>query len=82
MDRKAKRKSWWLNGSLGSVLLGFGLCCTVESGFLKHSGEAWWVWTIAGTLSLALVVSGVILLIKAGTLGHELKKNGENQFKA
>ncbi|MEM7381077.1 MAG: hypothetical protein AAF361_07750 [Bacteroidota bacterium] len=72
--RKALRKKWWLNGSLGALAFGTGLCCAIESGFLKHNGASWHLWVLAGTASLALVISGLVLLIRAGILGEVLKK--------
>lgn len=72
-DKQRKRKRWWSYGGVGAALLGFGLCCTVESGFLKHNGEPWYIWVIAGTLSLCLAIAGTIFLIKAGILGNELE---------
>ncbi|MGB7395758.1 MAG: hypothetical protein WA913_15330 [Pricia sp.] len=73
MNRKAKKKKWWFYGSVGAALLGFGVCCAVESGFLKHGDEPWFVWVPLGTLSLCPIIAGVVFLVRAGILGHELK---------
>jgi hypothetical protein len=78
MDRKTLRNKWLWQGGLGAALLGFGSCCVVESGFLKHNGAPIWQWTLFGTLSLCILISGVVLLIKAGFLGEALK-NAEHQ---
>ncbi|NAS13185.1 hypothetical protein [Poritiphilus flavus] len=71
--RKLRRR-WWLTGTFGALAFGAGLCCTVEAGFLKHSGSSWQLWVLAGTASLALVISGLVLLIRAGIQGEALKK--------
>jgi len=73
-DRKKLKREWFAKGTLGAILLGSGLCCMIESGFLKYSGAIWYEWAAAGTLSLCITISGAVLLIKAGVLGHELKK--------
>lgn len=74
-NRKKLRREWCIKGTLGALLFGFGLCCMIESGFLKHTGAVWSEWVIAGTISLCITVSGVVLLIRAGVLSNELKKN-------
>ena len=74
MERKVLKRRWWWYGGGGAALLGFGVCCTVESGFLKHGGEPWYVWAVWGTLSLCPVIAGIVFLIKAGLLEYELKK--------
>jgi len=73
-DQKKLKRAWFLYGTFGALLFGCGLCCMIESGFLKHDGALWYEWVIAGTLSLCITMSGVVLLIKAGVLGQKLKK--------
>jgi len=73
-DRKKLKREWFVKGFLGALLFGFGLCCMIESGFLKHEGALWYEWILAGTLSLCVTMSGAVLLIQAGILGQELKK--------
>ena len=73
-NRKKLRREWFIKGTLGVLLFGFGLCCMIESGFLKHTGAAWYEWITAGTIALCITVSGVVLLITAGVLANELKK--------
>ncbi len=73
-NRKKIKREWFIKGTLGALLLGFGLCCMIESGLLKYSGAVWYAWVIAGTVSLCLTVSGVVLLVRAGVLANELKK--------
>jgi hypothetical protein len=72
MKRDLKRK-WLIQGGLGSSLTGFGLCCLIEAGFLKHQNEALIIWVGAGTLALVITLSGINLLI--GALEHKIKLN-------
>lgn len=60
-------------GGCGAVLLGTGVSCAIESGFLKHNSTLWWQWTLAGTGSLVLLISGIVLLIKAAFIERQLK---------
>ena len=65
-----------MKGGVGATLFGFGVCCVVESGFLKHDGAPKLLWIAAGTLSLIIMIVGLIMLIKAGVMENELKKSG------
>ncbi|MEM6894806.1 MAG: hypothetical protein AAGD88_07265 [Bacteroidota bacterium] len=73
MDKNLKKK-WLLQGGLGASLFGLGLCCTIESAFLKHAGVVWYYWLSAGTISIAVTILGLVLLIKTGNLENQLKK--------
>ncbi|TMM57261.1 hypothetical protein FEE95_12300 [Maribacter algarum] len=73
-DFKKLKRKWLIKGTLGALLFGFGLCCMIESGFLKHGGSIWYEWVLAGTISLCVTISGAVFLIQAGILGRELKK--------
>ncbi|WP_281540286.1 hypothetical protein [Maribacter aestuarii] len=75
MERKKLRKKWLFMGGIGASLFGFGLCCLVESGFLKYGDAPWYQWVLAGTVSLCIVMFGLILLLKASSLENQLKKN-------
>ncbi len=72
-SKKKIKNTWLLTGGGGAVLLGAGISCAIESGFLKHSGVVWWQWVLGGTASLALVITGVILLIKSAFIEQNLK---------
>lgn len=72
-DRKKLKREWFIKGFLGALLFGFGLCFMIESGFLKHEGAVWYQWVLAGTFSLCLTMSGVVLLVRAGVLSQELR---------
>ena len=71
---RKRRIRWWWQGGVGALLLGSGISCAVESGFLKHQDVPWYVWVLAGTGSFCLIIPGVVLLIKAGILENELQK--------
>jgi len=73
VDKNLKKK-WLLQGGIGASLFGLGLCCTIESAFLKHTGTIWYYWLSAGTVSLGITIFGLVLLIKAGSLENQLKK--------
>jgi hypothetical protein len=66
------KKKWLLTGGTGAVLFGFGICAVIECAFLKHNGHSWWLWAGLGTLSLAVLILGVVLLIKAGLMEKEI----------
>jgi hypothetical protein len=65
MTNKNVKRDFWLFGALGSLVLGFGLCLLVESGFTKHSDAPNWQWISLGTLSLILIMSGVNFLFRS-----------------
>ncbi len=69
---KAKRK-WLWSGGVGATLVGLGVSASIESAFLKHQGAELWYWMLLGTLSLSVLISGIILLIKAGHMENSLK---------
>ncbi|MEM6864541.1 MAG: hypothetical protein AAF575_05150 [Bacteroidota bacterium] len=68
----SKKGKWLLMGGLGASLLCLGVCGSIESAFLKHSGTPTLQWVLLGTLSLFLLVLGSVLLIKAGLLEKEI----------
>jgi len=69
----SKRGKWLYTGGIGASLFGFGLCSVVECAFLKHNGAEWWHWVGLGTISLGVVIFGLVLLIKAGVMEKDLK---------
>jgi hypothetical protein len=73
ISQKQLRVKWLIMGGCGTVLLGLGVSCAIESGFLKHNGALWWQWALAGTGSLSLLISGVVILIKAAFKERQLK---------
>ena len=71
MDTNTHKKYYWLFGALGSLVLGFGLCLLLESGFIKQSNAEDWKWVAQGTFSLILIMSGINFLFKS--FEHKLK---------
>lgn len=69
---KSKRWQWWFNGAFGAILLGSGFCLALEASHWKHNNESFWIWTIAGIVGIALLLSGIVLLIRAGIIKKEL----------
>ena len=67
-----QRQKWLVTGGCGASLFGFGLCATIECGFLKFSGSSWWVWSSLGTASLVVTLTGLVLLIKAGGMEKDI----------
>lgn len=78
MNQRKARRTWWIKGGVGAIMLGTGLSGAIESGFLKNNNEAGLLWILTGTLSLGLVISGVVFLIQAGLIDHELRKTTIN----
>ena len=63
--KSGTKRKWLIKGGVGSALFGFGLCCLLESGFLKHADSPTIYWVAAGTASLIIVLSGLNILIDA-----------------
>lgn len=71
MDKR--KKQWWFNGVVGALLLGSGLSIALECSHIKHSGGDFWLWTLGGTAGIGLLLSGVVMLVRAGILNAEIK---------
>jgi len=71
---KNTRRTWWILGSSGALLLGSGVSIALEASHYKHLGTTNWQWILGGILGIACIVSGVVFLIRAGIIAHELKK--------
>ena len=74
-----QKKQWWFNGVVGALLLGSGLSVALECSQLKHNGADFWLWTLGGTAGIGLVLSGVVLLIRAGIINEQLKNQSKNK---
>lgn len=74
MKPSTLKKRWLWTGGLGATLVGLGISASIESAFLKHQGAEWWTWIISGTLSLSILITGIILLIKSGNMEKDLKR--------
>ncbi|MFC4636002.1 hypothetical protein ACFO3O_18985 [Dokdonia ponticola] len=73
MEKKQLKKQWWLYGSVGALFLGSGLSLISEASHWKHQAVIWCQWVGFGMLGLALTVSGVVFLIKAGVLKERMR---------
>jgi len=73
-SKQQLRRQWWITGTLGTLLLGSGLCVLLESSHLKHDGAQLYTWLLTGTIALAFVIAGVVMLIKAGVIEDNIKK--------
>lgn len=56
---------WLLNGGLGAVLVGGGLCFTLEVSHWKHTGATAAEWISAGTASLCVFMAGISFIANA-----------------
>lgn len=56
-------KRWFIQGTIGILLTGSGLCMVVESAFYKHISPDSYFWIFAGTGSLIIFMAGLILMI-------------------
>lgn len=56
---KSKNR-WFIQSVSGLLLTGTGLCMTVDAGFARYSGEAWFWY---GTFSLIVFQAGLCLVI-------------------
>ena len=74
MTKQQAKREFWVFGALGSLVLGFGLCLLVESGYIKHSESPAWHWIGLGTLSLILIMSGINFLFRSFEGKLEMKK--------
>ena len=54
-------RRWLIQAPIGLVLIGMGLCFTIEAGFWKHQGASTWEWVLAGTGALIVLNSGISL---------------------
>lgn len=59
MEKKKHYQKWLLYAPLGLVLVGAGVCFTIESTFLKHNGASPLEWVMAGTGSLIILNAGL-----------------------
>ncbi|NQX78638.1 hypothetical protein [Gilvibacter sp.] len=64
---------------MGALLLGSGISVALECSQLKHNGADFWLWTLGGTAGIGLVLSGVVLLIRAGIINEQLKNQSKNK---
>jgi hypothetical protein len=68
MAMNKQHRKWLVQGGIGASLIGFGLSLAIEASHWKHSEEPFWVWVGGGTLGIALLVGGIVVLIKTSRL--------------
>lgn len=56
-------RRWFIQGTIGILLLGSGLCMFSEAAFYKHSHPPFWNWVFVGTGSLIVLMSGLVLMV-------------------
>lgn len=87
MNKDQKREyrklyiKWLVQGGVSALILGFGLSVFLEGAFLKRDSAPFLEWFIIATVGLALIMSGLAVMIDA--LRHrikflEIKKNATN----
>ena len=54
---------WFIQGTVGILLTGAGISMVVEAGLYKHTHPPLLIWMGAGTLSLIVLMAGLILMI-------------------
>lgn len=57
------KRRWFIQGTIGILLVGAGVSMLIETGFYKHTDPGTMRWILAGTLSLIVFMSGLILMI-------------------
>ena len=53
------RRLWLLHGGLSNMMMGAGLCVTMDASARRAAGEAFWTWAGEGTLGLAVFMAGL-----------------------
>ncbi|MEM1123930.1 MAG: hypothetical protein AAGJ18_26060 [Bacteroidota bacterium] len=73
-------KRWFVQGTLGIIIFGAGLCLFGEATIFKWSKPPMWQWVGFGTFSLCVVMAGIILMVDSlkYKIYYELEqKNGK-----
>ena len=63
MNSNSMKRKWLVQAPLGLVLVGAGLCMTIDAAFLKNTGEPWPKWVTYGTFSLTVFNAGLSLFV-------------------
>jgi integral membrane sensor domain MASE1 len=76
---------WLLYAPLGMLIIGTGLCVTIEAGFLKFARAEQIEWIKQGTLGLVIFMSGLAVFgracIERMHYERRLKKQGRGGSK-
>mgnify|MGYP000680692637 CR=1 FL=1 len=63
-------RRWFLQGTIGILLTGAGICMIGEAGFFKHSNPPLWEWVAAGTGALIVFMAGLTTFV--GSLKYRI----------
>lgn len=69
---------WLLRGGFGAVLFGSGLSSTIEVAFMRYDGAPFWNWFLLGTLSLAVLITGLNFIIDAVRFKIKMEEEDES----
>lgn len=58
-------RRWFIQGTIGVLLTGAGICMVVEAGFYKQSNPETWKWVAVGTGALIVLVGGLTLYVES-----------------
>ncbi len=58
----SNKQKWFLQATIGLLLIGTGLSMCIDAGFEKFQGNP---WILYGTISLAIFNAGLCVLIDA-----------------
>ena len=61
--RNRHHRRWFLQGTLGILIFGTGLCLFSEASVFRQTDPPLWQWVGSGTGSLVVLMAGLILMI-------------------
>ncbi len=56
-------RRWFTQGTIGILMTGAGISMVIKAGFYKHTHPDNWKWIAAGTVSLIVLMSGLVLFV-------------------
>ena len=71
-------RRWFIQGTIGILLFGFGLCLFSEASFFRRTDPPAWQWVGFGTLSLVVVMAGLILIVDSVRFRIRYENDREN----
>ncbi|MEM6320742.1 MAG: hypothetical protein AAF960_23950, partial [Bacteroidota bacterium] len=72
---------WFIQGTLGILVFGTGLCLFGESTIFKATNPPTWQWVSFGTGALIVVMAGLILIVDSlkYKIYYELEEKGKSK---
>ena len=58
-------RRWFIQGTLGVLLTGAGICMVIEAGFFKQTNPPLWEWVAVGTGALIVFIGGLCLYVES-----------------